>query len=193
MGLLSSVLRMNGLILVDTDEADWKRVAADEDLMLYCTLVDPETSRNEMTVVSQILELKHINTRHAYHIIKPFLSKPGGNLIAIENLNMIILTDYAKNIDRILKVLHMADQPQTKAELAFIEIKHLDVAQMATQLTKLLSAQMRYETTLDSETKPLEILSDERTNQLILIGRREAMADAKDLIRSFRVTAYKIP
>ena len=86
MGVLTSVLRMNSLILVDADEAGWKRVAADEDLMPYCTFVEPEKSMNEMTVVSQIVELKHINTQHAEQIIKPFLSKPGGNLIDIENL-----------------------------------------------------------------------------------------------------------
>jgi type II secretion system protein D len=178
MGLLISVLRMNGLILVDAEEEGWKRVVADENLMLYCTPVDENKIVDEQDVVSQIIELKHINTQNADQIIRPFLSKPGGNLITIDNLGMIILTDYYSNINRIMEMIEQADMPQSEAEIEFLKVKHLDAGSFANQLKLLLMAKHKHVKADASDIRPLEIIADERTNRLTLIGDQDAIDDA---------------
>lgn len=178
MELLQSVLRMNGLMLVDNQEAGWMKVVQDENYLLYCTPSREGETSDKRTIVSQIVELKHIGFQSAEKIIRPFLSKPGGNLISIDNLRKVIVTDYCLNVDRIEKMIRLADVPKESAEIEFYPVIHLEASPLANQLKSLLLAKQKQLNADINENPPIEILVDERTNRLTLIGDSKAIDEA---------------
>lgn len=176
--LLQSVLRMNGLMLVDTKDTGWMRVVQDENYLLYCTPAGEGESTGKLIIVSQIMELKHLSYQSAEKIIRPFLSKPGGNLISIDNIGKVIVTDYYRNVERIEKMIRLADVPKEGVKIEFYPVKYLEASPFANQLQSLLMAKQKQINTDIKEDPPIEILVDERTNRLTLIGRRETINEA---------------
>jgi hypothetical protein len=73
---------MKGLVLVDADQAGWKRIVAATNLANAAgpaTMPSAEGSTTRPSpVVTEVFVLHHADTQRVEQALKPFLTQPGG-------------------------------------------------------------------------------------------------------------------
>ena len=93
------------------------------------------------TAVTQAFMLKQAAPDQVEKFIKPFLTEPGANSIALPQLKALIITDYATNIPRIARWIELLDQPRPEAVFEFVTIQHVPVGTLAGQVSAILGLQ----------------------------------------------------
>jgi general secretion pathway protein D len=197
LGLLESALKMKGLALVDGDQRGWKRVIAATGLIQTAkattqpavVAVGEGNQEAFSTVVTQIFPLNHGDPTKAESVIKPFLSQPGGNSLALPDQHLLIVTDFESNLPRISQLLRLVDQPQRSIDVRFIALQHVDAGQLATQVNQLLATELK-QSAIAGSTGPQELIDvtpEPRTNRVVLIGPAELIDQTEALIKQIDV------
>jgi general secretion pathway protein D len=184
MNLLESALKMKELALVDADVPGWKQIVSSSDLTRISRpgQIDRPLEDIEATIaVTQAFPLTHIAPDKASQIIKPFLTEPGANTITLPDQKLLIITDYAGNLQRIADLLKTLDRAGPPSVLEFYTVEHLEATELAKQITSLLSAR-----SAEPAERP-QISHDERTNQMIIVGPREAVDQVLQLVKTLDV------
>jgi len=187
MDVLQSALKMKGFALLDADVKGWKKIVKVDDLPRIATPGEdrPIEDFSGAEAVTQAFQLLHMTPEKASALIKPFLSQQGANDIAIPERNLLIVTDYAINLQRIAKLIETIDQAGPEREIRFYQAKNLMVADLAKQLTAIQASQPA--TSLDGG-RPVALSYDERTNQLLVIGTPSQVNDTERLAEALDVS-----
>ncbi|MGH7413917.1 MAG: secretin N-terminal domain-containing protein, partial [Candidatus Rokuibacteriota bacterium] len=90
-------------------------------------------------VVTQVVPLQFINAQDAVALLRPFVAGQGA-LAAHRETNLLILTDTAANIRRLLDVLALVDVEVALNELQIIPLKHADAQELAQILAQLFAS-----------------------------------------------------
>lgn len=189
LDLLESSLKMKGLALVDADVPDWKQIVVSRDLT---RIAQPDDAKNlqdfEATVaITRAFTLTHIDPQKLSQIVKPFLTEPGANTITVPEQNLLIITDYARNLLRITKLVETLDQAGPPSVLEFYEVNHIEAAELAQQITQMLAARSKTQASATVGRDRIEITHDERTNQMVIVGSRELVDQVLQLARTLDV------
>lgn len=189
LGLLESALKMKGLVLINAEQPGWKRIVSATALI---TTVGPTTRVADATTrpstgaaVTQVLTIRFADLQKVDQTIKPFLSQPGGNSIALADQRLLIITDYASNLPHILELIKLIDQPQREPAVQFVAVKNVDAAQLATQVQQILTS--KYKSRSGTTAEMVDIAPDARTNQIVAIGPPEQVEEAVRIIGSLDV------
>ena len=194
--VLQSALKIKGLALIDADVEGWKQIIVNRDLTL---VADPTAKRHtDVTggaqAVTQTFKLKHVQPAKISVAIKPFLTEPGSNVITIAEQNLLIITDYAKNLSRISDLIETIDQAGPPSTVKFYQAKHVEASELARQIVQTGSARSSRETS----SQKIEALFDERTNKLILVGTEAMTNEAIKFVETLDVplqvttTSYRL-
>ena len=89
-------------------------------------------------VVTQIVPLRFINAQDAVTLLRPFVPAQGA-IAAHRETNLLILTDTAANIRRLLDMLQLVDVEVALNELQIIPLKHADAQELAQLLAQLFA------------------------------------------------------
>lgn len=191
--LLESMLRINGMVLVEQPGVPGMyRVTTAPDLKDIAVGPlgpdDPKPEGGVTRVVSRMYKLEHVSPDRIEEVVGPFLNQDkGATLIKLPAYDMVIITDYASNTERIQRMLALADQPGRAVATSFVAIEHLSAGQVVGQVTSLLKAQSAIRGD-DEKTKRYELIADARTNQLIIAARPSDLAAIEQLIESLDVS-----
>jgi general secretion pathway protein D len=170
----------------------------------------PDTDR----FVTRLIPLSYIDAEQISNTLKPLVSKEAA-LVAYQPTNTIILTDSAANIKRILSILEAIDVETFKQELALIRLQFADASVVAQQLSELFGvevtsggaaratsavsrARARPQPVVPGQpgqtTSPeaaqrgqVRIITDERTNSLVMLASRSTLEEIRDFIRRIDV------
>ena len=97
--------------------------------------------------------------------------------------NTLIVTDYATNLVKIAKWVESIDKPKALVAVEFVRVEHQAVADLTTQLTAVLAAKSRAGG-VGEVTPDVEIVPDQHTNQLLVIGPQATVQEVKELVES---------
>jgi len=161
--------------------------------------------------VTRLIPLTYIDADAIANTLKPLVSKEAA-LVAYGPTNTVILTDSASNIRRILSILEAIDVESYKEDLAVIRLQYADASSLANQLSAVFGgevtsagggAQGRVQrpqpvpnrpataTPVTPEGTPqrgqIRIITDDRTNALILLASRSILEEMRTLIRKLDV------
>jgi general secretion pathway protein D len=100
--------------------------------------VDPSVPGDQ--VLTQIVPLQYISATDAMNLLRPFVPA-AGSIAAHPQTGMLIITDVAANVRRLLDVISLADMQVAMQELKIIQLKHADAQEMAQLLTQIFSGQ----------------------------------------------------
>ena len=155
--------------------------------------------------ITRLIPLRYIDAEAIAETLKPLVSKDA-SLVAYAPTNTVILTDAATNISRILSIVRSIDVETFKEELSVIELQHADAATLAQQLSEIFGAEVgsssaaggvaRLPTrarrptqagvqpgSADIATKgQVRIITDERTNSLVVLASRPRTAEIRDVV-----------
>jgi general secretion pathway protein D len=151
-----------------------------------------DPTRRDDELITQIVPLQHAPADRIAVTLRPFVQ--GGNLVVQGNL--LIVTDTAANIARLLQIVNVLDVEVALDEMRLIPVRFADAVELARILNEFFSGRRVRTPTVpapapvparagvptgptppsitpgDSGDRPPLILSDKRTNALIVSGRR---------------------
>jgi len=160
-------------------------------------------------VVTQVVPLQFIGAQDAIALLRPFVPAQGA-LAAHRETNLLIVTDSAANVRRLLEVLNLVDVEVALSELQIIPLKHADAQELA-QLLAQLFASGRMGAAPGSPgpltppppgtappppvagvlagDRPL-IVPERRSNSLVVHARKQDMETIRRLIEKLDVDLY---
>ncbi|HUY31649.1 MAG TPA: secretin N-terminal domain-containing protein [Pirellulales bacterium] len=191
LGLLESALKMKGMALEDAEVEGWKRIVTTAKLPLIArNEKDAQAAIDKYgaaTAVTQAFLLKHADPTQVDTVIKPFLTQPGANSVAIKDPSVLIVTDYAANVLKIAKLVRLMDEPKPDVVFELVAVKNVEASAFSQQLSALLTARAKARGNTAGTSTAAEVAFDARTNMLMVIGTREQVAEVLDLVESFDV------
>jgi general secretion pathway protein D len=202
--LLSSVLKMENLVLVDADVPGFKRIVDIRELPRVSRPGNAQQVLDEQGAaapVTQAFMLKYISASQVQTLIRPLMTQgqgagAGPNILAIGDTNVLVVTDYAPTVVTIGKLIELIDRPRGQIEFEFYQVEHLDAPGLAEQIQRMLGgpATPRQrpagqgtasgQATLSS----VELIPNQRTNQIVIVGSKLLIEEARALLRRFDVS-----
>ncbi|MGA1795785.1 MAG: secretin N-terminal domain-containing protein [bacterium] len=161
--ILQSVLEVNGLTLVPSGRY-FKLVAGKEAKQYPIKVVSGKEGEQlppEDTFITQIIPLDYIPVKDMQNILQPFLSKSAPPVITHEDLNILIINDFASNIKRLLKFVQELDKPlyQPKEKVYVYYVENGDADKLASTLSSIYKDQDK------SKWSPFSPLTGEKQQQ----------------------------
>ncbi|MBI1725857.1 MAG: type II secretion system secretin GspD [Candidatus Rokubacteria bacterium] len=89
-------------------------------------------------ILTQIVPLKYISAADAVNLLRPFVAQQGA-VTSHRETNLLIITDTAANIRRLLDILKLADVQVALDELQVIPIKYADAQELSVLLNQMFS------------------------------------------------------
>lgn len=173
------------------------------------TIKDDRPSANRDSFVTRLVPLLYIDAEAITNTIKPLVSKDA-SMVAYAPTNTIIITDTEANIRRLLSILEAIDVESYKEELAVIKVRHADASTLGQQISEIYGAEVSSTTSQPrpaararrtargqkatpqpgQTTQPgqtVRIITDERTNSLLVLASRGSLQEIRDLVRQLDV------
>ncbi len=212
--VLLAILEVHGLTAVKTENL-YKilRIAAARERPIP-TIVgkEPEKARTGDEIITQIVPLRYVSTADAVNLLRSL--SPAGNLIPHRETNLLIITDTAANVRRLLEILALIDVEVTLDELQIIPLKFADAQELAGILNQLFGTGRlrpaaaavpgfpppppvpgappvpRPLTEAAPAERPPLIVPERRSNSLIVHARKQEMELIRRLVSQLDVDIY---
>ncbi len=180
--VFESVLEVHGFTTVPAGDAVTKIIPApDARGKSIETLLQEQAFDASDRVVTRIITLRYADPEEVRKLLTPLVSK-NSVLLAYAPTGMLILTDVASNIQRMMRIVEAIDITGVGLELVVIPLQHAEAAKLEKIVATVFNPQTaRPQKSPGSET-PLQVVSDERTNSLIVLAKKDNIARVHDLI-----------
>jgi general secretion pathway protein D len=179
---------------------------------------DPDPNRTTDEIITQIIPLRFSSVTDLSSLLRPLISTRG-TLIAHRETNVLIITDTASNLSRLLDIVRLVDVQVAQEELQIVPIRFADATQLAQILNQLFaSGRIRALTPVPgvpatlaappqpgvvaplgpgapqqpgatAERQPL-ILPEQRSNSLIIHAKKHELETIRRLIAQLDVNIY---
>jgi general secretion pathway protein D len=133
-------------------------------------------SPNSDEIVTQIITMKNVSAAQLVPMLRPLVPQQG-HLAAYPGGNMLIISDHASNVSRIMKIIERMDESSDDP----IEVIRLHNAS-ATELVRTVSQLLQGTGGAEAGGAPIKIVADERTNSVLINGEKSLRLRAKALI-----------
>lgn len=147
-------------------------------------------------MITTILKIENIDAAQIEKVIKGLISKQG-NMVNFSSSNSLIISEYASNITRIRKIIASLDVAGFDDELKLVQIEYATASEIADKITQIFDVQASGKrkstkkgksSSDDSKAVTIsKIISDERTNQLIIKANKRSFEAIAQLIAQLDV------
>lgn len=183
--LFLSILQFKGYAAVPTDNNVIQIIPLSEAKQNWTEVLSDE---NGQGFVTRLISLTYLNANDGIRVLTPLVSK-NGVISADFQTNTIILTDSAKNVERLASVLSSLDKepPRGKGEINVYPLENADAEEVAKNLTNLFAKQPPPQPGQPPSlrvglTSPITITADKMRNALIIVAAPEDYAAMKEVI-----------
>lgn len=171
--ILLSALRLQGFAAIEGPGNVVKIVPEAEAKYNYSPTTSRAAGINGDRIVTQVYPLQYESANQLLPVLRPLIS-PNNTIAAYPNTNTLVITDYASNIRRILKVIQSIDQP-TQGDVQVIKLSNTSAIDMAQILPRLLQEGAVAAPQVAGTLSPgadggqrFSIVADPRTNSLLV-------------------------
>jgi general secretion pathway protein D len=178
--LFTSVLQLKGFTLVPSGIDAYKIIpTADAKQEGVEVAVDrPPVNEN---YIARLIPLENISSEDALKFLQPVVSR-SGHISSFGPGNLLLVMDSGLNIEKIMGIVHMIDQPPLGEEPEVVFLKHASAEDVAKILNEGLT---RAEKTVRGQKS----VADIRLNAIVLFGDRSTKDSMKRLIELLDVTS----
>jgi general secretion pathway protein D len=134
-----------------------------------------DVSSTSDEIVTQIITMKNISAAQLVPLLRPLIPQQG-HLAAYPTGNMLIISDRASNVSRIMKIIQRMDESGDEP----VEVIRLHDAS-ATELVRTVN-QLSQGQAAEGAGAPVKIVADERTNSILVSGEKSLRLKIKALI-----------
>jgi general secretion pathway protein D len=188
--LFLSVLQFKGYAAVPADNNLIQIIPLGEAKQNWTEVLSGE---NGQGFVTRLISLTYLNANDGIRVLTPLVSK-NGVINADLQTNTIILTDTARNVERLASVLLALDKepPRGKGEINVYPLENAEAEEVAKSLTSLFAKQPPPQPGQPPSlrvglTSPVTVTADKMRNALIIVAAPEDYAAMKEVIEKLDV------
>lgn len=171
-----SQLRVNGFAVVEMDEKRLKVVpeqtARLEPIRVEGT--DAPNSDGQDILATRVIEVQHSSAAQLVNILTPLMDRRIGVITHYETSNLLILTDWGTNLERLTNLVRRIDTASSD-DLQILLLEHASATEMEQLLNQLMHREGR-------GGQAPRILSDGRLNILIVRADEATHNEVKRLV-----------
>lgn len=189
IALLESALEMRGLRmfpakvpgLMRIEVANQQLAQISERITREGEAIDTERTR---VAVTRVFSFDHASPQSVQSILQPFLSVPQATVTPLPDLSLLIVTDYASNMQRLEQLIAIVDQPGREVQIRFVEVENVKAPGIVQQVQRLVQSEAQARGGATGGAGPA-LVADERTNKIAIVGTRADVDKIVALIREF--------
>jgi len=208
------ILNISGYQVVETSVTNVYRVVRSADAMpenipIYGPGETPETANEQM--VMRFINLDYVAANEIASQVSKLASQGGGQVVAYEPTNTLIIVDTSYSIERILKIIGFLDVPSQQAEMEIVGLDYAEAGEIAGILEKIYSdsSESKAQRVATTRRRPptrrgrptrqqqqptaevvtagqaavkMKIIPVERINSLVIITDRNTLSEIKETI-----------
>lgn len=125
-------------------------------------------------VVTQVVQIVNVSAAQLVPVLRPLMSTEA-QLAAYTPANMLIISDRAGNVTRLLEIIHRIDQ-STDNDIEIIPLQNASASDVAQVLTSLMQSNA------NEGGPPLKLVADERSNSILVSGDKNDRLRIRALI-----------
>jgi general secretion pathway protein D len=170
-----SILQVYGFVAVQT--GDIIKIIPDANARQFPSNDLPDrVSSTSDEIVTQVIAVKNVNAAQLVPILRPLIPQYG-HLAAYPASNMLIISDRANNVNRIVRIIRRIDQGGD-AEIEVIPMQNASAAEVVRVVSQLIQGAAAAE----GGGANLKLVADDRSNSILLSGEQSARLRVKALI-----------
>ncbi len=141
----------------------------------YAGPIGTGSSQGPDDIVTQIVQVKNIGAAQLVPILRPLVPQYG-HLVAHPGSNMLIISDRAANVRRIMSIVSRIDQA-TDDEIEVVPLQHASAAEVVRVMTTLMQ-----QPRADGAPVTINLVADARTNSVLIGGEKTARLRLRALL-----------
>jgi general secretion pathway protein D len=126
-------------------------------------------------IVTQVVPLKNVSASQLVPILRPLIPQYG-HLTAYAPSNVLIISDRANNVNRLLRIIERIDSGSDE-DIEVIRLEHASAAEIVKAVNQLHSS-----AGADAGAATVKLIADERTNSVLLSGEKNERLRLRALI-----------
>ncbi|MDZ7809115.1 MAG: type II secretion system secretin GspD [Arhodomonas sp.] len=127
-------------------------------------------------IVTQVITVEHVPVAQLVPILRPLIPQQG-HFAAYPPANVLIISDYASNVERLVGLIRDIDRGGTES-VKVLELEHASAVELARTLGELQGQQGG-----EAATRRARVAADERTNSLVIAGPDDELRRLERLVR----------
>ncbi|MBT7276496.1 MAG: type II secretion system secretin GspD [Woeseiaceae bacterium] len=167
-----SLLQVHGFVAVQAGEII--KIVPDSSSRQYPGYPNLEGAAND-DIVTQVIKIQNISAAQLVPILRPLIPQYG-HLAAHSGSNMLIISDRANNVDRILNIIQRIDQSDD-SDIEIVNLNYASAAEIVRVLTVLAKAPRP-----DGSASQISLVADTRTNSVLIGGEQNGRLKIRALI-----------
>lgn len=132
-------------------------------------------------IITQIVPLKYIDAKDIQSTLSRIVNS--NSMLAYEKTNTLIISDSGYKVRRILDILELIDVQGQQPQVAIVPIRYSDAKSVNDKVNEIL----KNSGTRRSSGLAYKIMTDERSNSVIIFGPPRTIADVKALVKKFDI------
>lgn len=165
-----SILAVHGYAAVPT--GDVIKIVPDATVRSFPT---PDTASGADDIVTQVIKVENVGAAQLVPILRPLIPQYG-HLAAHPGSNMLIISDRASNVTRMVNIIRRIDQSNDD-DIEVIPLSNASSAEIVRVLTSLTQAPRA-----DGAPSNTQLVADARTNSVLIGGDRSERLRLRALI-----------
>jgi len=171
-----SILQVHGFVAVQTGNII--KIIPDANARQFPSIDLPDrVSSTSDEIVTQVIAVRNVNAAQLVPILRPLIPQYG-HLAAYPASNMLIISDRANNVNRIVRIIRRIDQ-SNDAEIEVIPMQNASAADVVRVVSQLVAGAAAAEGAAGTN---LKLVADDRSNSILLSGEQSARLRIKALI-----------
>ncbi len=127
-------------------------------------------------IVTQVIQVKNVNAAQLVPILRSLIPQ-NGHLAAYQPSNILIISDRAANVNRIMRIIRRIDQAGD-ADVEIVPLQNASAADIVRVITTLYQQQQAAE----GGANPMKLVADDRSNSVLVSGDPSQRLRIKTLI-----------
>ncbi len=168
-----SILQVHGFVAITT--GDVIKIMPDATARQFAGPIGTSSSTGADDIVTQVLQVQNVGAAQLVPILRPLIPQYG-HLAAHPGSNMLIISDRAANVNRLISIIRRIDQSNDD-DIEVVRLEHASAAEIVRIMTAL-TQQPRS----DGVQTSTSLVADARTNSVLIGGDKSERLRLRALI-----------
>ncbi len=173
-----SILQVHGFVAVPSGGSTLTIIPDANARQVPANDLPGSINSNSSELVTQVITVRNVSAAQLVPILRPLVATYG-NLVAYSASNMLVITDRANNVNRMLRIIERIDKT-TDDNYEIIQMQNATAAEIIKVVNSLSASGATPQATDGGQ--PLKVVADDRTNSIIISGDKAAQLRIRTLI-----------
>lgn len=168
-----SILQVHGYVAIES--GDLIKIVPDATARQFATTIGTQGAAGPDDLATQVVQLRNVGATQLVPILRPLLPQYG-HLVAHAGSNMLIISDRAANVARMIAIIRRIDQASDE-DIEVVSLRHASASEIVRIMTALTQTQRS-----DGVPVTTSLVADARTNSVLIGGDKNERLRLRTLI-----------